>query len=125
LEAIYTNHLPGLKRNIFILTDSKYVVQALTEWAVRWERAGWKNTGNKEVVSKDLFKRARDMLRALEKAEVMVTFRHIPGHSGIWGNEQADRLAVRGANMDKVIFLDWDEEYDDDELEQEIMGLQY
>jgi ribonuclease HI len=125
LEALYTNRLPGVQSNIFILTDSKYVVKALTEWAVKWERAGWKNKGNKEVVSKDLFKRARDMLRALENAKVMVTFRHIPGHSGIWGNEQADRLAVGGANMDKVVSLDWDEEYDDDELDQEIMDLQW
>jgi ribonuclease HI len=125
LEAIYTTHLPGIKRNIYILTDSKYVIQALTEWAVRWEREGWKNKGKKEVISKDLFKRARDLMRALADVNVMVSFRHIPGHSGIWGNEQADKLAVMGANMDKVVYNDWDEEYDDDELEQEIMELQY
>jgi ribonuclease HI len=125
LEAIYTTHLPGSKRNIYILTDSKYVVRALTEWAVRWEREGWKSTGNKEVISKDLFKRARDLMRALADVNVMISFRHIPGHSGIWGNEQADKLAVMGAHMDKVVFNDWDEEFDDEELEQELMELQY
>jgi ribonuclease HI len=100
-----------------VITDSKYVVQAVTQWAVQWERGGWRTSTGSEVVSKDLFKRARDMLRTLDEKGVKVEFKHVRGHSGVEGNERADELAVQGAWMDVVATDDWEKMYDDEDLD--------
>lgn len=117
LKTLETLYQAGRQGEYVILTDSMYVIQALTEWAINWERSGWRNASGRLVVSHDLFKRARDLMRRLSEMGIPVSFRHVPGHSGIWGNEMADRLAVAGAHMQAVLELDWDPEFDDDELD--------
>ena len=125
LKALESLHMNApIATKVAILTDSKYVVKALTEWVQKWEREGWKTAKREEVVSKDLFKRARDMILKLEEQGVVVEFRHVPGHSGLWGNEQADLLAVRGAWMDEVVDKQWDDVFDDEELDDAISEMQ-
>lgn len=122
LEVLHT----GVQRpnRVVILTDSKYVVQALTEWVPLWEKKGWTTANKTEVVSQDLFKRARDMLTTLAANGTVVEFRHVRGHTGLWGNEQADRLAVQGAWMDTVVQSDWDELFDDEDLDDMIAEME-
>ena len=125
LEQLYHETL-DLKQSptsqkVVIRTDSNYVIQAITDWSQRWEQNGWRSRSGKPVVSKDLFQRARGMLGALEERGVIVGFEHVRGHSGIWGNEQADRLAVMGALMEEDSEGDWWEgEVDDEELDKAI-----
>jgi ribonuclease HI len=116
LEFLHIHKTPGV---VVIMTDSKYVISALTVWAQKWEREGWKSVTGTDVVSKDLFKRARDLLGSLRADGVFVHFKHVRGHSGLWGNEEADRLAVRGAWMEP----NEDENYDDEELDKEIAEM--
>ena len=123
LELLHTTTPTSPK--VIILTDSDYVVKALTIWVRRWEQEGWKTTKRSEVVSKDLFKRARDMVLTLEQKGIIVEFRHIPGHSGIWGNEQADALAVRGASMEEVVNTQWDDVFDDEDLDVAIAEMEH
>jgi ribonuclease HI len=99
-------------------------VKALSIWLPRWEQKGWKTSKRSEVVSKDLFKRANDMVLTLEQKGIIVEFRHIPGHSGIWGNEQADALAVRGAWMQEVLDTQWDVMFDDDDLDATVAEME-
>ena len=72
-------------------TDSKYVLQGITEWLPGWKQRGWK-TASKQPVKND------DLWRRLDAA----TNRHqiewiwVKGHSGHDGNERADELANRG-----------------------------
>ena len=54
------------------------------------------------VISNDLFRRAREMVKVLAENRISVTFQHVLGHRGIVGNEEADKLAIRGAQMDKM-----------------------
>jgi ribonuclease HI len=122
LESL--NMTPPTSLNVIILTDSDYVVKALTVWSAKWEKEGWKTAKRGEVVSKDLFKRARDMIVTLREKGVQIQFRHVPGHSGVWGNEQADSLAVRGAWMDEVEDKDWDESFNDEDLDAAIAEMQ-
>jgi ribonuclease HI len=72
-------------------TDSKYVLQGITEWLPGWKQRGWK-TASKQPVKND------DLWRRLDEA---VTRHHIEwvwvkGHAGHEGNERADALANRG-----------------------------
>jgi ribonuclease HI len=72
-------------------TDSKYVLQGITEWLPGWKQRGWK-TASKQPVKND------DLWRRLDEA---VTRHHIEwvwvkGHAGHTENERADQLANRG-----------------------------
>jgi ribonuclease HI len=112
------------RKKVVIRTDSNYVIQAITVWSSRWETNGWRSRPGTPVVSKDLFKRARGMLGALADRGVDVRFEHVRGHMGVWGNEQADRLAVQGALMEDVGRGggEW-EEFEDPELDLEISEM--
>jgi ribonuclease HI len=125
LEHLHT-HPPPPPAHIVILTDSRYAQQALTEWVYKWEREGWRTANRGEVVSKDLFKRAKDMLDSLGERGTIVKLKHVRGHAGVWGNEMADKLAVKGANLEPVVDAQWDKAFDDPELEkliEEMVGV--
>ena len=85
--------LNALKRPsaVVLHTDSKYVMQGVTEWMANWKKRGWKTAAKKPVKNQDLW-------IALDEA----TRRHdikwvwVKGHSGHDGNEAADALANLG-----------------------------
>lgn len=64
------------------------------------------------------------MISTLNANGLTVKFIHVPGHSGIWGNEQADRLAVAGAQMEQNVDENWDSMFDDDELDAMIAEME-
>ena len=72
-------------------TDSKYVLQGITEWMDNWKKRGWKTAAKKPVKNVDLWRRLDS---AIEKHEIKWTW--VKGHSGDEGNEKADMLANRG-----------------------------
>ena len=72
-------------------TDSKYVMQGLTEWLPGWKKRGWKTADKKPVKNQDLWQRL-DTAAARHR----VDWRWVKGHSGDAGNEAADRLANVG-----------------------------
>lgn len=77
--------------HVCLTTDSKYVLQGITEWIDGWKKKGWKNAAKKPVKNADLWKR-------LDKAREIHTidWQWVKGHSGHDGNEMADQLANRG-----------------------------
>ncbi|KAI9478447.1 MAG: ribonuclease H-like domain-containing protein [Benjaminiella poitrasii] len=77
-----------------IRTDSQYVINAVTSWSKNWIRNGWRTSSGKEVENRDLFER---ILRLIDTKRGEVKFSYVPGHSGEFGNERADQLAVAGA----------------------------
>ena len=105
---------------LVIVTDSKYVIKGITEWSLTWERNNYLNSQKSPVVSKDLFIRARRKINELRLAGVVVEFRHVLGHKGVWGNEMADRLAVRGALRGHVVDESMEGEFEDEELDRQI-----
>ncbi|GAC1621744.1 MAG: ribonuclease HI [Nevskia sp.] len=72
-------------------TDSKYVMQGLTEWLPGWKKRGWKTADKKPVKNQDLWLRLD-----AAAARHAVDWRWVKGHAGDPGNEAADRLANRG-----------------------------
>lgn len=87
-----------LRGPVQIRTDSRYVQKGLHEWLQGWKRRGWRTAGGDPVKNRELW----EQLDALNARFADVTLVHVPGHSGIHGNEQADRLAVAGCEQAKV-----------------------
>lgn len=75
-------------------TDSKYVLQGLTEWLPGWKKRGWKTADKKPVKNQDLWQRLD-----AAAARHQIDWRWIKGHSGDPGNENADRLANKGLEL--------------------------
>jgi len=76
---------------ITIHSDSRYVIQGITEWIHGWKKNGWKNASKKAVANQDLWE-ALDRLAAKQD----VTWIWVKGHAGHPENERADELARRG-----------------------------
>lgn len=72
-------------------TDSKYLLQGITEWMINWKKRGWKTAGNKPVKNEDLWRRL-DI--AIQRHSIEWIW--VKGHAGIDGNERADSLANQG-----------------------------
>ncbi len=72
-------------------TDSKYVLQGITEWMRNWKKRGWKTASNQPVKNEDLWRR---LDAAIQRHEVEWVW--VKGHAGEPGNERADALANRG-----------------------------
>jgi ribonuclease HI len=85
--------LEALKRSsaVTIHTDSRYVMDGLTQWMPKWKKNGWKTADKKPVKNEDLW-RELDVLCAKHDLK----WRWVRGHSGHPENERADALA-RGA----------------------------
>ena len=77
--------------NVTITTDSKYVLQGMTEWLENWKQRNWQTAAKKPVLNVDLWKR-------LDKAasEHKIQWHWVKGHSGHRENEIADELANQG-----------------------------
>ncbi len=79
------------KCHITIYSDSKYVIQGITEWIHGWKKNGWKNASKKPVANQDLWE-ALD----IQAARHDVIWKWVKGHAGHPGNERADELARKG-----------------------------
>jgi ribonuclease HI len=77
--------------NVQLYTDSKYVLQGITEWMPSWKKRGWKTAARKPVKNEDLW---RMLDAAIQEHEI--DWLWVKGHSGDEGNERADTLANLG-----------------------------
>ncbi|MEI6665031.1 MAG: ribonuclease H [Chloroflexota bacterium] len=79
----------GPGETLDVYTDSRLVVQTLTQWAAGWERRGWKRSTG-EVQNLELVQRAF----SLAKSRPHVRIQWIRAHDGSKWNEYADALAT-------------------------------
>jgi ribonuclease HI len=82
--------LGALKRRcaVKLYTDSKYVLQGITEWLPNWKARGWRTAARAPVKNQDLWQ-----LLDVAAAEQDIEWHWVKGHSGHQGNEYADQLA--------------------------------
>lgn len=76
---------------VLLHTDSKYVLQGITEWLANWKLRGWKTAAKQPVKNEALWRRLDQAIQAHRIEWVWVK-----GHSGDIGNEKADSLANQG-----------------------------
>ena len=83
--------LRAIKRpsQVFIHTDSKYVMDGARSWLAAWKARGWKTADKKPVKNEDLWR----ALDAQKDRHLSLEWTWVPGHSGHVENERADRLA--------------------------------
>ena len=74
-----------------LVTDSKYVMNGVTQWVANWKKNGWKTAAKKPVKNVDLWQRLDDIVQTHT-----VDWRWVKGHSGDPNNERADALANLG-----------------------------
>ena len=99
-EALTTNNrmelmaaiggLGALKRRcaVKLYTDSKYVLQGITEWLPNWKARGWRTAAREPVKNQDLWQ----LLDAAVSGQD-IEWHWVKGHSGHEGNEYVDQLA--------------------------------
>ena len=85
--------LEALKRpcRVMFFTDSRYVIQGITEWIAGWKKRGWKNAAKQPVKNIDLW-----MALEIAACPHEIEWRWVKGHAGDIDNERADALANRG-----------------------------
>lgn len=77
--------------DVDLYTDSKYVMDGITQWMDGWKAKGWKTASKKPVKNQDLWQKIDSLL-----ATQNVTFHWVKGHAGHPDNERADSLARQG-----------------------------
>ena len=95
LKAISQAEEEGL-RKIVIYTDSMFIVNCATKWINIWKRNGWRKRSGQPVQNKEDLEILDSFLT---KDTLEVRWKHVTGHSQVVGNEEADRLAVSGAQL--------------------------
>ena len=77
--------------NVEIFTDSKYVMDGITQWIQNWKKNNWRTAAKKDVKNKKLWQKLDQLI-----AQHQVQWHWVKGHSGDAGNEAADLLANKG-----------------------------
>jgi ribonuclease HI len=88
--------LSALKRRcaVKLYTDSKYVLQGLTEWLPQWKARGWRTAARAPVKNQDLWEKLDSAAAAQD-----IEWHWVKGHSGHEGNEYVDALANQAIDL--------------------------
>lgn len=73
---------------VTVHTDSRYVIDGMTQWIFGWQKRGWVNAAKKPVANEDLW---RELIAAARPHKI--TWEWVKGHSGHPENERCDALA--------------------------------
>ena len=71
-----------------LFTDSQYLQRGASQYIYGWARQDWKAAKARDLKNLDLW---RKLYKQIRRHKIQWVW--IPGHSGIQGNERADRLA--------------------------------
>ncbi len=74
--------------DIELNTDSKYVLQGISEWIESWKSNGWKTAAKKPVKNADLWQSLDEQVK-----KHRIIWHWVKGLACIEGNEMADQLA--------------------------------
>jgi ribonuclease HI len=77
--------------SVELFTDSKYVMDGITQWIANWKKNNWRTAAKKDVKNKELWQKLDQLISYHQ-----VQWHWVKGHSGDIGNETADLLANKG-----------------------------
>lgn len=92
IAALQQAQRDGLQE-LVIISDSQYVIHGITDYIEKWKAQG--------KLSKHPNSDLWDTLDKLT-ANILIQWEHTPGHSGVFGNTEADKLATDGVKSDCV-----------------------
>lgn len=111
IQAIKDSQNYDIKR-LNILTDSQFLINSVCKWMTSWKRKDWRLATGKKVVNEKDFKKLDQLI---ESGNMLIKWSYVPAHSGLHGNEEADRLAKIGASLyRRKGAKDSDDEFDED-----------
>jgi len=87
-------------KSVAIFCDSKYSIQCVTQWAIGWEKKGWKKPGG-EIKNLDII---QPMFALHQQLKNKIQVLHVNGHVGVEGNELADRMSILAIDEKDVQF---------------------
>ncbi len=87
-----------------IFCDSKYSIDCISKWAYGWKKNGWKKKGG-EIKNLELIKLAHNLFDTIQ---TKVEIKHVKGHSGVEGNELADRMAIKAIEKQSKEYKEFD-----------------
>ncbi|KAJ3070106.1 Ribonuclease H1 [Podochytrium sp. JEL0797] len=99
LAIIRALQVAPVDASVTVKTDSQYVQKGIGGWVAKWKRNGWKTSAGGNVVNKDLWMKLDEQMKKRHErhGRHTVDIEYIKAHAGLYGNEQADQLAVLGA----------------------------
>jgi len=77
---------------VVIHSDSRYVIDGMTQWIHGWQKKGWVNSSKKPVRNADLWHELIDAARRHK-----IAWQWVKGHDGHVENERVDQLASAAA----------------------------
>lgn len=93
------SHSTNSTAPVHVYTDSSYVINGITKWVFGWEKNNWTTSQKQPVQHQPLWESLVSLVREREKV-TEVSWHHVPGHSGVSGNERADDIASGFASGD-------------------------
>lgn len=88
---------------VAILSDSKYSIECVVNWAYGWKAKGWTKQGG-EIKNLEIIQTAHAIYDSI-KNKVVIS--HVRGHAGVEGNELADRMAVIAATEGNSVYMEY------------------
>lgn len=99
-QALLIAKQSGFKDTIYIFSDSKYSIDCISKWAFSWKANGWTKKGG-EIKNLDLIIKSHELYLSLKSNLIL---EYVKGHSGVEGNELADRMALNAIKEENEEF---------------------
>lgn len=93
IEGVHAVSAKGAPLSVVFTSDSRYLIDGLSEWVHGWARRGWTRKGG-AIENLELWHEALAVLRS---APHEYQWRWVRGHRGHPQNEYANHLATRAA----------------------------
>lgn len=85
-------------RPLLIISDSKYVINGITDWIHNWKRNRWTKADGMPVKNKELW----IMMEKEREFHPLTRFEWVKGHAGNRFNELADEIAVNARTANET-----------------------
>lgn len=96
-------------KEVQIICDSQYSINCVTNWAFSWKKKGWKRKTEGDIKNLELIQQAHELYEKI-RSDVVVS--HVKGHTGIEGNELADRMSILGIEQQDTDFCRYSDPLD-------------
>jgi ribonuclease HI len=92
IEAFGALSRKGRRFDVVFTSDSRYLIDGMSDWVFGWARRGWKKADGKPVENVELWQQA-----VTAASPHRVEWRWVRGHAGHIQNEYANHLATAAA----------------------------